>query len=85
MDDKHKCKIGEPHAPVAAVERGKAVVVSIDGKIFSSALDHDFTRCSITPSMTMFYHIPKDIEDSFYRGNVHVGLKDSTFQPSSAN
>ena len=84
MDDKHKCKVGEPNAPVAAVERGKAVVVSVDGKKFS-ALDHDFTRCSITPSVTMFCHIPKDIEDSFYRGNVHVGLKDSTFQPSSAN
>ena len=64
MDDKHKCKVGKPHAPVAAVERGKAVVVSVDGKKFS-ALDHDFTRCSITPSVTLFCHIPKDIEDSF--------------------
>lgn len=84
MDDKHKCKVGEPQAPVAAVERGKAVVVSVDGKKFS-ALDHDFTRYSITPSVTMFCHIPDDIDESFYRGSVYVGLKDSSFQPSSAN
>ena len=60
------------------------MVVSLDGKKFS-ALDHDFTRCSITPSVTMFCHIPEDIDDSFYRGNVYVGIKDSSFQPSSAN
>ena len=41
-----------------------------------SALDHDFTRCSITPSVTMFCHIPNDIDDFFYRGSVYVGLKD---------
>lgn len=84
MDDKHKCKVGEPNAPVAAVERGKAVVVGMDGRKFS-ALDHDFTKCSFTPSVTMFCHIPEDVEESFYRGNVYVGLKDSALEPSSPN
>ena len=28
MDDKHKCKVGEPNLPVAAVDRGKQVIVS---------------------------------------------------------
>ena len=83
MDDKHKCKVGEPNAPVAAVERGKAVVVSVEGKKFG-ALDH-FTRGSIMPSVPMFCHIPEDIDVSFYLGNVHVRLKDSAFQLSSAN
>lgn len=50
-----------------------------------SALDHDFTRCSITPSVTIFCHIPDDIDDSFYRGSVYVGLKDSSFQSYSVN
>ena len=81
MDDIHICKMGEPQAPVAAVERGKAVVVSVNGKEFS----HDFTRCSITPSVTMLCHIPNVIDDFFYRGDVYVGLKDSSFQPSFAN
>ena len=84
MDDKHKCKVGEPNAPVAGVERGKAVVVSVDGKKFS-ALDHDFTKCLITPSVTMFCDIPENIDDSFYRGSVHVGIKDSALQPSPTN
>ena len=29
MDDKHTCKVGEPEFPVAAVECGKEVIVSI--------------------------------------------------------
>ena len=82
MDDKHKCKVGEPHAPVAAVERGKAVVVSVDGKKFS-ALDHDFTRCSITPSVTLFCNISKTLFIVVMCS--YVGLKDFSLQPSSAN
>ena len=34
MDDKHRCKVGEPGVPVAAVDRGKKVVVSTSGKQF---------------------------------------------------
>ena len=46
LDDKHRCKVGEPGLPVAAVERGKSVVVTTSGKRFSVA-DHDFTKFSI--------------------------------------
>ena len=53
---------------MAAVEHGRC-----------GALDHDFTKCSITPSVTIFCDIP---EDSFYRGSVHVGIKNSVFEPS---
>ena len=83
MDDKHKCKVGEPSFPVAAVERGKAVIVGVNGKTFG-ALDHDFTKCSVTPSVTMFCHIPEDIDDTFYSGKVYIGVKDSILEPSSA-
>jgi hypothetical protein len=31
MDDKHHRKVGEPGSPVAAVDRGKQVVVSATG------------------------------------------------------
>lgn len=74
-------KVGEPDYPVAAVERGKAVIVGLNEKMVVA--DHDFTKFSLTPSVNFIIDIPEAIEGSFYRGKVHVGLKDSTFQHSS--
>lgn len=45
--------------------------------------DHDFSRCSLTPSVTLKIAIPPAVDGSFYDGHVHVGLKCSVFQPSS--
>lgn len=82
MDDKHHCKVGEPGHPVAAVERGKRVVVAAD-KVFAVS-DHDFTKFSIVPSVTMLIDIPESVsEGSFYRGQVYVGVKDLALEPSS--
>ena len=81
QDDKHTIKVGEPGCPVAAVERGKAVLVGVDQKLVVS--DHDFTKFSLTPSVNLEVKLPDSIEGSFYRGKVHVGVKDSVFQPSS--
>ncbi|PKY18698.1 hypothetical protein RhiirB3_492222 [Rhizophagus irregularis] len=81
MDDKHRCKVGEPGYPVAAVERGKQVIVSCSKSFIVS--DHDFTKCGIIPSVIMFCDIPTSIEESFYQGKVYAGLKDSIFQPSN--
>ena len=82
IDDKHRCKVGEPGLPVAAVERGKQVVVSTSGKKFAVA-DHDFTKFAIIPSVTVVCDIPSSIEDSFYRGQVFVGIKDAMLEASS--
>ena len=71
LDDKHKCKVGEPGLPVAAVERGKQVIVSSSGSKFSVA-DHDFTKCSVVPSVTLLCETPETIDGSFYRGQVYV-------------
>ncbi|CAB5209769.1 unnamed protein product [Rhizophagus irregularis] len=60
MDDKHRCKVGEPGYPVAAVERGRQVIVS-KNKAFKVA-DHDFTKCGIIPSVTMLCEIPATID-----------------------
>ena len=76
MDDKHRCKVGEPGLPVAAVERGKQVVVSTSGRKFAVA-DHDFTKFAIIPSAVVICDIATSIEDSFYRGKVFVGIKDA--------
>lgn len=83
LDDKHRCKVGEPGIPVAAVERGKQVLVTMTGKKFKVA-DHDFTKCGMIPSVTLVCDIPPTIEESFYTGQVYVGLKDPIFEPSSA-
>ena len=65
VDDKHHLKIGEPGLPVAAVERGRRVVVGLNTKF--QVADHDFTRFSLVPSGTMICDIPESIQESFYR------------------
>ena len=82
LDDKHHCKVGEPNHPVAAVERGKAVLVSL-GKTFTVS-DHDFTQFSLIPSVVLLVDIPASPEESFHQGQVCIGLKDLALEPSSA-
>ena len=81
IDDKHKLKIGEPGFPVAAAERGRRVLVR--SGTYCEVGDHDFTKSSMTPSVALVVDIPDKIEDSWYAGQVFVGYKDSTFEPSS--
>lgn len=76
-----KCKVGEPGLPVVAVERGKKVIVSASGKKYAVA-DHDFIKFSIIPSVTVICDIPEGADQSFYCGQVLVGLKDSKLEPS---
>ena len=56
----------------------------------SKACDHDFYVVSLTPSVTLVVDFDGDenigeeeILVSFYRGNAHVCLKDSIYQPSN--
>ena len=81
QDDKHFVKVGEPGFPVAAVERGKQVVVSADAPF--SVGDHDFTKAKIIPSVTLLCNVPEKITESFYSGKVQVTLKGGIFEPSS--
>ena len=81
MDDKHVVKVGEPGYPVAGIERGKQVLVA-PGKKFAVG-DHDFTKFSMSPSVSFLIDIPENITDSFYSGRVFVGLKENAFQKSS--
>lgn len=80
VDDKHHIKIGEPGYPVAAVERGKMVIV---GKDVSFCVgDHDFTKFKMIPSVTCFARFLKRLE-SFYDGQIMVTLKEGAFEASS--
>ena len=81
LDDKHRVKCGEPGFPVAAIERGKAVIVSRD-QVFAVA-DHDFTKVSLIPSVQMIVTIPNTTDESFYHGEVFVGIKEAAFEASS--
>ena len=81
IDDKHRIKVGEPDFPVAAVERGWEVIVSLHDTL--AVGDHDFCKFSVIPSVILNVDIPSTIEGSWYRGDVYIGLKDAIFEPSS--
>ena len=81
IDDKHRVKVGEPGFPVAAAERGREVIVSLN-ETFAVG-DHDFTCFSIIPSVVLHLNIPDSFEGSWYTGKVLVGLKDAVFHASS--
>lgn len=81
LDDKHKIKIGEHDFPVASAERGRRVPVNYN-EVFTAG-DHDFTKFGIIPSVVFIIDIPDTISDSWYAGDIFVGLKDSVFEPSS--
>jgi hypothetical protein len=82
MDGKHHCKVCEPGHPVAALDRGKRVIAAKD-RVFAVS-DHDFTKFSIIPSVTMLVDIPDSVDEgSFYRGQVYVGVKNLVLEPTS--
>ena len=81
LDDKHRIKVGEPGFPVAAAEQGRRVLVRA-GASFEVG-DHDFMKFSIVPSVVLMNDIPSVLEDSWYRGQVIVTLKEGAFEPSS--
>ena len=80
IDDKHK--VGEPGFHVAAVERGKKVLVRAGTTM--EVGDHDFTKFSVVPSVALVVDIPDKIDESWYRGQVFVGFKDAAFEQSSS-
>ncbi|PKB96003.1 hypothetical protein RhiirA5_435648 [Rhizophagus irregularis] len=80
-DDKHKVPVGEIVETSTGV-RNKATLASLGTELTSC--DHDFTKLSVTLSISLFCEIPKDISGSFYQEQVFVSYKDSVFQPSSA-
>ena len=64
-----------------AAERGRRVLVRV-GTTFEVG-DHEFTKFSIIPSVVLVADIPDTIQESWYRGQVHVGYKDAAFEASS--
>ncbi len=46
--------------------------------------DHDFTKFCLSTSVSLHVDVPEGMEGSFYHGQVHIGLKENAFEPSSA-
>ena len=67
-DDKHNIQVGEPQRAVAALDRGRRVLVQEGTSIV--ALDHDFTKAKISPSVSLVIDIPSSPTETFYRGKV---------------
>ena len=82
LDDKHRIKVGEPNFPALAAERGRRVLVG--AHVTFEVADHDFTKFSIIPSVSLIVQIPETIDSSWYEGVVHVGYKDAVLEPSTA-
>lgn len=82
MDDKSKVDFGEPGQYTSSGVRGKKSIVPMNSTL--SCLDHDVqSKGSLTPSVILEVAVPRQYEDSFYRGQVYVTFKDSIFQPST--
>ena len=83
LDDKAIVPVGNPDHPVSTGVRSHhgAIVANSNPVV---ALDHDFHVAGLVPSVCFVVDIPPTSKDSFYRGKVHVGVKDKVFEPSSA-
>ena len=77
-DDKHFINIGEPHCPLASVDRGRRVLVTSPESTRPMTLDHDFCCIPVTPTETLIPEIPSDPGDSLYQGQVHVDVVNNT-------
>ena len=94
-DTKCKVSVGEPGFPIAAVSRGKAVIVGRN-EVFKVG-DHDFSKVSLIPDVILIHSIPENEEEEqegtewnmqsvgkWYTGKVFYSVKDMPTQGSSA-
>lgn len=80
MDDKAKIPIGEPGRPTSTNVRSRPSLVAKGHPL--TAMDHDHSKASLTPSVILRSTVPTDSNGSFYRGQADVRLKDSVFEQS---
>ena len=83
-DDNPIIDVVEPELPLISLTAGGRVMVTGPAESRPKALDHDFCRIHVTPSVALVPSIPADSRESFYQGHVYVAVKDSIFQRSSA-
>ena len=81
MDDKAKVPVGEAGEPTSTNVRNHPTLAGKNH--MPTAMDHDHTWGSFTPSVTLQSDISCEEDGSFYRGQVDVCFKDSVFTPSN--
>ena len=79
-DDKASVNIGEPEFPITAVPRNRTTIQCIGNT--NQAGDHDFHRFKLTPSVFSVVQIPDAPAETFYKGQVYIGIKDAVFEAS---
>ena len=80
QDDKAKVPVGEPASPEAATSHNRPALTTKNITLESS--DHNYHCGNLTPSVNLLCDIPDSPSESFYAGQIYVGLKDSVFQGS---
>ena len=80
MDDKSKIPIGEPGNPEATTNHMRKALTTANIEL--EATDHDCHVGNLKPSVNLICDIPQEASDSFYSGQIYVGLKNSIFQAS---
>ena len=81
MDDKSKVPIGEPGTPEAATSHNRRALTTKNVTLTSSVRNYHFSN--LTPSVNLIVSIPESPTNSFYTGDIFVGIKDSVFEPSN--
>ena len=72
-DEKHKIFMGEPNFLLAALPRGRRVLVG-NNESFEVGY-HDFSTISFIPTVILVNDIPERVDKSWYRGKACVGIK----------
>ncbi|XP_053405192.1 uncharacterized protein LOC123536040 [Mercenaria mercenaria] len=83
LDDKAIIPVGEPGKPVATGVRSHHRAMVVGNQSSLKCLDHDYHLAGIVASVALTVEIPESSRDSFYKGTVHVTVKDKVFQASS--
>ena len=66
MDDKAEVPIGERNHPRSTNVRSRPSLVMSTSA--NTAMDHDLTKSSMTPSVILISNIPETVDGSFYQG-----------------
>ena len=86
--------VGKPGFPIAAVSRGKQVIVGLN-ETFKVG-DHDYSKVSLIPDATLIHYIPEKEEENeeivtnnsrcgdWYTGKVYYSVKDMPMEGSTA-
>ena len=84
LDDKNHIPLGEPGYPVRTTVRKMNAKLLVDGEANTPyAVDHDFHRANIRPSVCLIIEEPEALQGSWRNGTVLVSLKEGATQPSN--